>query len=257
VPPSGTLLLCADQPGALALRQHAYSNVETYGFAQDADWRIEAVGKTDADQEFRLYHRGESLGEFTVQLFGRYNLLNATAAIAAASIEGAPLNAIQAALPRFRGIRRRMETILKSEGITFVEDFAHHPTAVREAIAAVKERWPSEKLTVLFEPRSNTTATNVFQNELGKAFAGADEVWIGPIYRAERYAPDVRLDRDRLVADIESHGARAHQTDDVTSIVRHIRTDVAPHDIVLILSNGAFGGIYDHIRAHFSGQEDA
>ncbi len=108
---------------------------------------------------------------------------------------------------------------------------------------------------MLFEPRSNTTATNRFQKELALAFDRAAEVWIGPIYRADRYPEDQRLDRDRLVADIEQRGPRAHAANDAETIVRHIRSDVEPHDVVLILSNGAFGGIYDLIRAYFTGQE--
>ncbi len=257
VPPNGRVLLCADHPGALALRNFAFSPVETYGRAEDADWRVESLGYGDAGQRFRIYRHGRAFGDFTTALLGRYNLQNAAAAIAAAAIDGVPLEAMQRALPAFRGIRRRMETFLKADGVTFIEDFAHHPTAIQEAIAAVKERWPSEQLTVLFEPRSNTTATNRLQAELGAAFAGADEVWIGPIYRAEKYPPETRLDRDRLVADIKSRKARAHHADDVGEIVRHIRTDVSPHNIVLILSNGAFGGIYDMIRAQFVNQETA
>jgi UDP-N-acetylmuramate: L-alanyl-gamma-D-glutamyl-meso-diaminopimelate ligase len=250
-------LLCADHPGALALREHAFTPVETYGRAPDADWHIMPLGYDDTGQRMRLHRNGREFGDFTTTLLGRYNLHNVAAAVAVAAHEGLSFDSVQRALPQFRGIRRRMETFLKSDGITFIEDFAHHPTAIREAIAAVKERWPNEQLTVLFEPRSNTTATNCFQVELGQAFKGANEVWIGPIYRAEKYLPETRLDRDRLIADIARHGARAHFTDDVSAIVRHIRTDVDPHDIVLILSNGAFGGIYDMVRAQFANQEDA
>ena len=257
VPQNGRVLLCADHPGALALREHAFTPVETYGCAPDAEWRIEPLGYNDTGQRMRLYRHGEVFGDFSTTLLGRYNLHNVAAALAVSVNEGVPPDALRRALPLFRGIRRRMETFLKSDGITFIEDFAHHPTAIREAIAAVKERWPNEQLTVLFEPRSNTTATNRFQVELGQAFNGANEVWIGPIYRAEKYPPATRLDRNRLIDDIAKHGARAHFTDDVPAIVRHIRTNIDPHDIVLILSNGAFGGIYDLVRAQFVNQEDA
>ena len=252
VPEQGHVLLCADHPGALALRDAAFSNVITYGRAPDADWRVEPAGYSDAGQQFRLFRHGELLGEFATALLGRYNLQNVAAAIAAATLEGVPLDVIQRALPTFRGIRRRIEIFARSNGLTFIEDFAHHPTAIREAIAAVKERWPQQQLTVLFEPRSNTTATNRFQHELGAAFAGANEVWIGPIYRGDKYAPEVRLDRDRLVADIRAENARAQYADDVREIVRHIRAEPASHQIVLILSNGAFGGIYDMIRSQFA-----
>jgi len=257
VPQTGRVLLCADDPGAVTFRDIAESQVETYGFSDDATWRVEA-GRSDAGtREFTIHHQGQALGPFLSTLVGRHNLQNAAAAIAVAHHAGVNEPALQRGLAAFEGVTRRMEIFLCSDGITFVDDFAHHPTAIRETIAAAKERWPNERLTVLFEPRSNTTATNRFQAELGEAFAGADEVWIGPVYRAERYTADTRLDRDRLASDIERHGAKAHVADYVDAIVRHLREDVAVHDVVLILSNGAFGGIYDEIRAHFRGQEDA
>jgi len=245
VPASGHILLCADLPGPLALRAHAFSNVHTYGFDTAADWRIESLSVSSQGQTFRIHHLGKVWGEFTTTLFGRHNLQNTAAALVAASLQGATPDDLSRALPRFRGIRRRMEIFVESGGLTVVDDFAHHPTAIRETIAAAKARWPKEKITVVFEPRSNTTATNRMQAELGECFDGADQVWIGPIYRAEKYADAVRLDRDRLVADIARRGPRARFSDSIQEIVMQV---CAGSGVVLVLSNGAFGGIYDLIR---------
>ena len=257
IPASGQLILCADSPRAAALREHSFCDVATYGFDETADWRVEE-GAQDGDlQAFRVCRDGKLWGEFKSPLYGRHNLQNTLAAIAVANEQGVDAAEIAAALLDFKGVRRRMDIFLKSDGITFVDDFAHHPTAIRETIAAVRARWPGERLTVLFEPRSNTTATNRFQRELGDAFTGAHEVWVGPIYRADRFPEGERLDREQLVADIEGHGAIAHVTDSVEQIVRHLREDVEVHDIVLVFSNGAFDGLYDLLRAAFTGQEDA
>jgi len=256
IPSSGHLVLCADAPLAAALAEHAYSRTSTYGFDPGADWCVEEGPIEDDLQAFTVHHAGAVWGTFQSPLFGRHNLQNVLAAIVVAADHEIGPAAIASALLEFEGVRRRMEIFLKAEGIIFVDDFAHHPTAIRETIAAVNTRWPNERLTVLFEPRSNTTATNRFQDDLGQAFDGANEVWIGPIYRADRYAPDTLLNREQLVQDIQRSGATAHFTDNVEAIARHLREDTAPHDIVLIFSNGAFGGIYAHLRALFGGQTD-
>ena len=257
IPATGRLILCADSPRAAALSEHAFCEVTTYGFSGTADWCLEEGSQEGNLNAFKVFHADRLFGEFKSPLFGRHNLQNTLAAIIIAEEQGVTAKEIAAALLDFKGVRRRMDLFLKSDGILFIDDFAHHPTAIRETIAAVHNRWPGERLTVLFEPRSNTTATNQFQDELGVAFRGAAEVWIGPIYRADRYAEDKLLDRHKLVEDIEHEGAIGHVTDNVEEIVRHLREDVRTHDVVLIFSNGAFDGLYDYIKAEFTSQEDA
>jgi len=254
VPASGHVLLCADHPRALALRDHAFSNIHSYGFDAGATWRIEATEVTPRGQVFRIHHAGKVWGEFSTTLFGRHNLQNATAALVAASLHGATPAALAKALATFGGIKRRMEIFHEAKGLIFVDDFAHHPTAIRETIAAAKSRWPMHHITVVFEPRSNTTATNRMQHELGECFDGAHEVWIGPIYRAEKYADAIRLDRAHLIADIARRGPQAHFADDVQTIVDHIHSYPNTNGIVLVLSNGTFGGIYNLIRQRFQTQ---
>lgn len=182
---------------------------------------------------------------------GRHNLRNALAAVAACAALGMSAADVARAMPEFRGVKRRMEVFLESRGITFVDDFAHHPTAIRETIAAARQRWPQRTLHVLFEPRSNTVVTNRFQAEMNAAFREADAVWLGPIHRADSIPEAERLDRTAIVRALEQHGVRAAFTDDVDELVRGLESSVEPGGVVLILSNGAFGGIYDRLRERY------
>lgn len=257
IPRNGRLLLCADDPGAVALADSAFSNVATYGFSQDADWRGHVAQPPSARSNesghtmLTVFRESARWAEMAVPLAGRHNLQNALAAVAVAGTLGVTPDKIESAMPSFRGVRRRMEVFLEASGMTFVDDFAHHPTAVRETINAARARWQGRRLRVLFEPRSNTTATNRFQQELCDAFAAADQVWIGPIHRADRIAPEERLDREALVGDLNSAGVTARYSDDIEEIVHDILDDAREGDVVLILSNGAFGGIYDRFREAF------
>jgi UDP-N-acetylmuramate: L-alanyl-gamma-D-glutamyl-meso-diaminopimelate ligase len=244
IPPSGRLILCADQPRALALRGHAFSHVTTYGFDESAEWRIADC----SDNVATVMHDGVPWGDLCSPLPGRHNLLNTLAAAIVAHEFGADASVVSDALRAFRGVKRRMEVFLEIHGVTFVDDFAHHPTAIDETIRAARSRWPGRRLRVLFEPRSNTTVTNRFQQELADAFRHADEVWFGPIHREERLAPEMRLDRAALTSSLAEDGLRADYADDVRTIVDDVVGRMTKGDIVLILSNGAFGGIYDLLR---------
>ncbi|MBM3290023.1 MAG: UDP-N-acetylmuramate:L-alanyl-gamma-D-glutamyl-meso-diaminopimelate ligase, partial [Candidatus Hydrogenedentes bacterium] len=249
IPKAGLLLTCADSPRAAALREHAFSRVETYGFADDADWRGVHGGVDDAGYTLLNVHSsGAAWGEFRVPLAGRHNAQNAIAAIGVAAHHGGDPRALADALADFKGVRRRMEVFLESDGVTYVDDFAHHPTAVRETIAAARERWPRRRLRVLFEPRSNTTVTNAFQDDLFDAFRAADEVWFGPIYRAESIPVDTRLDVAALAKRLTESGASARAAHSAEEIAADVHGGRRPGDLVLILSNGAFGGIYRMFR---------
>ncbi|HQH67974.1 MAG TPA: UDP-N-acetylmuramate:L-alanyl-gamma-D-glutamyl-meso-diaminopimelate ligase [Candidatus Hydrogenedentes bacterium] len=251
IPHEGRLIVCADDPNALALREHAHCPVESYGFDAAADWRGELApfsGMPGGCVGLRVHRSGALWGDVTVPMAGRHNLRNALAAIAACAALGMSAADIAHAMPGFQGVKRRMEVFLEARGITFVDDFAHHPTAIRETIAAARQRWPRRKLHVLFEPRSNTAVTNRFQPEMNSAFREADAVWLGPIHRAETIPESQRLDRAAIVRALEQEGVPAAFTDDVGEIVAGLEASVASGDVVLILSNGAFGGIYDRLR---------
>ncbi len=252
IPRPGWLVVCADDVRAAALAQDAHSRAITYGLSQQATIRGEFLGQSGGMQRLAVYKEGRRWGEFTVPLPGRHNLRNVLAALAVADILGLDVPVLAEALREVRGVRRRLEVFLEADGVTFIDDFAHHPTAIRETVHAVRSRWPARRLLVLLEPRSNTMVTKRFQEELPGALADADEVCIGPIYRADRIPEENRLDRARLVEDLRKTHTQAWSEDRIEAIVDAVRTTAHPGDIVLILSNGAFGGIYDLFRVAFS-----
>ncbi|MCC6143994.1 MAG: hypothetical protein IT368_09325 [Candidatus Hydrogenedentes bacterium] len=251
VPQSGWLIACADN-AALDLADHAMCNVVSYGLNGDATWRGELLGFREGFARMAVLFEGASWAEVEVPLAGRHNLQNTLAAIAVAHLLGAKADRIVPAVRSFRGVRRRMEVFLEHDGVTFIDDFAHHPTAIRETIRAARERWPERRLRVVFEPRSNTVVTNRFQKEMESAFSSANEVFIGPIYRAAQISEADRLDRAALCASLAAAHIPAQWCDDVSRLAQIVLDSRRPGDIVLILSNGAFGGIYNLLRQHLA-----
>ncbi len=247
IPAEGRLICCADNH-AVSLREHAYCPVETYGFSEGADWRGEVLGVANGQQQLRVTYLGESYGEVMTTLTGMHNLQNLLAAVAVGNYFEVPPADVCAGVASFRGVKRRMETFLETGGVTYIDDFAHHPTAIAETIAGAKTRWPESRLRVLFEPRSNTTVTNRFFDEMHDAFVAAGEVHLGPIYRGDQIPDGERLDRERLAMGLGAVGCSAMVWDDPTALAGHIQATGQSGDIVLILSNGAFGGIYNTFR---------
>ena len=247
IPAEGRLIVCADNH-AISLREHAYCGVERYGFSAGADWRGEVLGVAAGRQQMGIYHGATQWGEVSTTLTGRHNLQNVLAAVAVAHYFGAEPAAIAAGIATFRGVKRRMEVFLEADGVTYIDDFAHHPTAIAGTIAGARTRWPGQRLRVLFEPRSNTTVTNRFFDDMLGCFQGADEVYLGPIYRGDQIPEAERLDRARLARLLGDGGTRAVVEDDPGALAERVYGTRESGDIVLILSNGAFGGIYRRFR---------
>ena len=151
---------------------------------------------------------------------------------------------IQEGFATFKGVKRRMEVIGEPRGITVIDDFAHHPTAVRETVCALGEKYPGRRLVCLFEPRSNTTTRNIFQRELADAFEGAALVFIGPVNRPERYREDEILSTSRLASDLRAHGIEAHAMDDVPAMIAVVADLARAGDVIVLMSNGKFGGAH-------------
>lgn len=252
VPQHGRILLCADDAGAMRLAKHAPAPVETYGLSEGATWRATVIETTPEGQRLKISYKEKALGECLLPLFGNHNARNALAAIAVASGNNISFDKIVDALAAFRGLRRRMEVFHQHDGLIFVDDFAHHPTALRETIRAARTRWPNRPVHLLFEPRSNTTATNVFQTELAEALAEADAIHIGPVHRPERFSDGQRLDRERLTTDLKTANTEATIHDTVPDLVEFLADRLGGDEVVLICSNGAFDGIYDRVRKRFS-----
>ncbi|HOV60810.1 MAG TPA: Mur ligase family protein [Candidatus Hydrogenedentes bacterium] len=248
IPRNGLLILCADTR-AIQLREHAYSPVITYGFSPGSDWRLETASPAPDSTQAWFVNRGDR-AEVTLRGLppGKHNALNALAAIIAAERFGVSPQVAADALATFPGVRRRMECFLTYRNALFIDDFAHHPTAIVATLDAARGRWMGRRIHAVFEPRSNTTVTRRFAGELESALALADMVWLGPVYRAERLRPEVRLNPHELADGLRRRGIPARAFDEVPALADALWQAVEPGDIVLIMSNGAFGGLYDLLR---------
>ncbi len=243
VPRGGLLLLGADSPGALALKTGAVSRVETFGLAEHVDWQGHDLEVAGAATRFRVRRGGQPYGEFELPLVGAFNVRNALAAIAIAADAGVGVERIAAALKLFAGVKRRLEVVGTSDGVTIYDDFAHHPTAVAETLAGLRAANPEARIWAVFEPRSASSCRKIFQDDFARAFAGADEVIIARVFRSK--LPDAeRLSVSQLVGDLDSCGRPARAADSVDDIIGAIVREHRPGDLVVIMSNGGFGGIH-------------
>ena len=243
VPRNGLLLLGADSPHAADLGAHAVSPVETFGTTAEATWQAFDIDQVDGVTQFTVRRRGEAFGRFESPLLGMHNVRNALAAIAVGSHVGIGASQLAEGLKAFKGIKRRIETVGVRRGVTVIDDFAHHPTAVHETLAALRTGFPTRRLWAVFEPRSASSCRRVFQDAFAGAFGAADEVVIAGVFRSSLPESE-RLSADRLVDDLRRQGQHARHIPAVEDIVRTIVSEHRAGDIVVIMSNGAFGGIH-------------
>ena len=247
VPRRGRLLLCADDPEALALSDGAPCPVETFGLEASADWRAEQVSHGPRTTAFDVTLRGRPVGSVVLPLLGAFNVRNALGATAAAVGAGAPAGAVLQALGEFRGVRRRLEERGEVRGVTVYDDFAHHPTAVRETLQALRQA-SGGRLWAVFEPRSATACRRVFQREFADALALADRVVVADVFRSGLPAEE-RLSEAALVDDLERRGVTACHVAQVPEIVAHVAGAAQAGDRVVVMSNGGFGGIHERLLA--------
>jgi len=229
--------------------ERAYCTVERYGFDPGSHWRIENVRHGSDATQWSVVRGGEHFADFEFSLAGDYNVLNATAAAALADAYGIGATTIAEALRSFRSVKRRLEVRAEVDGITVIEDFAHHPTAIRATLEALRNRYAGRRLWAVLEPRSNTLRRNVFQKELLESLSLADRVVLASVYfkPTDALGVDERLDVEALCAQLTQRGIAAQQLPDADAIVSAIAPEARPGDVVAILSNGGFGGIYEKL----------
>jgi UDP-N-acetylmuramate: L-alanyl-gamma-D-glutamyl-meso-diaminopimelate ligase len=243
VPRRGLLLLGADSPDALALRAVAVSPVETFGVTEGADWRGYDIEMADGVTRVQVAHGGQFVGTFDLPLLGLHNVRNALGAIAVGHASGLGATTMIEALRKVRGVKRRLEVVGRVNTVTVYDDFAHHPTAVAETIAAVRTGHPGRRVWAVFEPRSASSCRRVFQDDFARAFGAADEVVIAKVFRST-LPDDQRLSESQLVSDIARAGRSARHIEGVDAIIDTIVRERQPGDVVLIMSNGGFDGIH-------------
>jgi UDP-N-acetylmuramate: L-alanyl-gamma-D-glutamyl-meso-diaminopimelate ligase len=192
---------------------------------------------------------GEPWAEFEFPLAGEYNVLNATAAAAMAAHYGIAPELIAKGLRSFRSVKRRLEVKAEVQGITIIDDFAHHPTAILQTLQALRTRYPGRRLWAVLEPRSNTLRRRVFQDELAKSLAVADEIVVAEIFKSEAIPEEDRLDATAVVHALETAGKPARLEANADAIVASVAPELREGDVVAILSNGGFGGIYEKLPA--------
>jgi len=227
----------------------ALCRVERYGFTEGADWRIQNLRHKGGKSFWEVYCNGKLWTELEMPVAGEHNVLNATAAAALAANHGVPIAAICAALASFLSVRRRLEVRAVVDGVTIVDDFAHHPTAIRETLRALRQVYPNARLWAVLEPRSNTLRRNVFQQELVESLALADRVILAAVYQQQRIPEGERLHPEQVIAALNASGTPAELCADVAAIVDSLDRQLQPGDVVAILSNGGFDGIYEKLPA--------
>lgn len=235
----------------------AFCPVERYGTSDRANWRIANLKFEPESTKWTVWRNGKQWAEFEFALAGEYNVWNATAAAAVAANYGIPTDAIAGALQNFKSVKRRLEVKAEVNGITIIDDFAHHPTAIAATLNALRARYPGRRLWAILEPRSNTLRRNVFQNDLAKSLAIADQIVIANVFKSESIPESERLDIALVARSIEELGRPARVIADVDSIVRIATPEMRPRDVVAILSNGGFGGIYEKLPARLETLQSA
>ncbi|HEV2862241.1 MAG TPA: UDP-N-acetylmuramate:L-alanyl-gamma-D-glutamyl-meso-diaminopimelate ligase [Pyrinomonadaceae bacterium] len=226
-----------------------HTRVETYGTCEDARWRAVDVDYTSGPlTRFRVLREGEEWGEFEMPLIGDFNVRNCLAVIVAADAWGVTREQIADALATFQSVKRRMQVRGEERGVTVIDDFAHHPTAVRETLRALRARYAGRRVVAVFEPRSATSRLAVFQNDYADAFDHADYVVISSVFAREKGSVyGALLDTEELVGEIAARGRPAFCLDGADSIVSHLAPELRSGDVIAVMSNGGFGGIHEKL----------
>jgi UDP-N-acetylmuramate: L-alanyl-gamma-D-glutamyl-meso-diaminopimelate ligase len=248
VPSEGMVLLNADDPNCRALAEKCPAPMLEVGFSPNAGNHIRDVHYGRESSSFTLF--GE---KFEIPMIGEFNVRNAAMAVSAAHFYNVPFVDIRQALQTFTGIRRRQEVRGEAGGVTVIDDFGHHPTAIAQTLEGLRVKYPGAKLWAVFEPRSNTTRRAVFQDLLPRAFAGADGVVLAQVARMDQLPPNERLNPEKVVSDLRSAGKQAFYEPDTSSIIDRVSGLAGQGDVIVVFSNGGFDNIHTKLLAKLGG----
>jgi len=246
IPRRGLLLLGADNADALALRERAHCRVETFGLSEAADWQAHDLRTAQTSTTFSVRRSGTPIGTFEVPMLGAYNVRNALAALAVGAAAGINTDTMAEGLRAFRGVRRRLQHRGTAAGVAVYDDFAHHPTAIRETLEGVRSAYPGRRIWAIFEPRSATSCRRIFHTEFASALSKANIVVLSAVFRSA--LPDgERLSAEQLTTDLKTTGIDARYIPNVDDIVQSVARDGRDGDLVIVMSNGGFDNIHQKI----------
>ncbi|MGB6431833.1 MAG: Mur ligase family protein, partial [Candidatus Acidiferrales bacterium] len=257
VPRRGRIVAWGESPTVAAAVSKAFCPVETYGFGADTDWTAGDIEVVDGATEFRIARRGREVARIRSPLAGPHNVLNSVAAAAIALGRGAERQAVEDALGSFRNVLRRLEVKGEADGVLIVDDFAHHPTAIRATIEAARTRWPGRKLWAIFEPRSNTMRRRAVEDDLAAALATADVAILGAVHRQQLLADGERLSPERVLAAVRAAGKTGEAFDSAEEIAEFLAEKAQPNDLALVMSNGSFDGLCNLLLQELSERASA
>ena len=243
IPRRGRLVAFDGSANVTECCSKAFCAVERYGFAESSKWRVVDL-QPGATTTWALLRDGVEFARLSLPMAGEHNALNATAAAALAAGQGVPVDSIVKALASFKSVKRRLEVRAEVAGVTVIDDFAHHPTAIRETLRALRGAYPGRRLWAVLEPRSNTLRRSVLENELVDSLALADEVVLAAVFKSEAIPVAERLDPEHVIAGLKARGVPAVLCADADAIVAESVPRMKSSDVVAILSNGGFGDIY-------------
>ena len=247
IDPKGFLLVEFSDKNTKDVITKAHCEVETYGFSDEADWQVADYRFADGHGQFTLNHKGKAVGQFHLPMIGRHNILNSAAVTAMALKCGLSADAVAEGLKSFKGIKRRQDIVREKNGVTVIDDFAHHPTAIYLTLEGVKEAWPGHRIWAVFEPRSATSRRKVFEESLPESFRLADQTIIAGLFAPDKLQEEERLDPKQVVETIRAKGREAHFFETVEEILDHIAQHQQPGDVVMVMSSGGFGGIHQKL----------
>ena len=258
VPRRGRIVIWGDTdasgPALRRAAEKAFCPMETYGFSEGNDWVARELTVEGGGMRFRVTHAGKPFGEFTLAASGRHNVLNAMAAMTVSHGRGIGADVLGKALATFRSVKRRMDVKGEVRGVLVVDDFAHHPTAVRATIEAARARWPGRRLWAILEPRSNSMRRKVFEQTLPVALALADRVVLGGVFRAQQLGDENRLEPETVAESVRALGKNARVFPSADAIAEKLGKETESGDVLLVMSNGSFDGLCEKLLAKLGKQ---
>jgi len=244
IPNEGQLVCSAKYESIRDILSKTPAKCPVHFYGKGAEWDAQDITYSSEGMKFKVFHEGKFWEEFTSPLYGEHNLSNILAVLAVMDKIGIPVSTLEEGLKQFKGIKRRQEVLEVVNGIPIIDDFAHHPTAVKETISAVKARFPNRRIFVLFEPRTNTSRRKFFQKTYPSAFKIADHVLIAPVFKSQAILDGDLFNPEELAEDILALGVKAQATKNVSEMVDIVSGEVSRNDVILIMSNGNFDNIY-------------